>query len=79
MVSGLEGRISELIRINGELSMKSGEQIKLITALTQRVDEQQSLLSKLQSILAMSATSRALMVRMFNCHCNRQSLQESDS
>jgi uncharacterized coiled-coil protein SlyX len=52
MVSGLEGRISELIRINGELSMKSGEQIKLINALTQRVDEQQSLLIKLQKYLS---------------------------
>ena len=49
MVSGLEGRISELIRINGELSTKSGEQIKLINALTQRVDEQQSLLSPVQN------------------------------
>jgi hypothetical protein len=39
--------------------MKSGEQIKLINALTHRVDEQQSLLSKLQSNLAMSPTSRA--------------------
>ena len=52
MVSGLEGRISELIRINGELSMKSGEQIKLINALTKRVDEQQSLLIKLQKYLS---------------------------
>ena len=59
VVSSLEGKITELVRINGELSMKSVEQIKMINALTQRVDEQQSLLSKLQSNLAMSPTSRA--------------------
>jgi hypothetical protein len=46
-VSSLEGKITELVRINVELSMKSVEQIKMINALTQRVDEQQSLLSKL--------------------------------
>ena len=56
MVSGLEGRISELIRVNVELTMKSGEHIQLINALTQGVDEQQSSLSKLQSNLAMSPT-----------------------
>ena len=39
--------------------MKSVEQIKMINALTQRVDEQQSLLSKLQSNLGMGPTSRA--------------------
>ena len=59
VVSSLEGKITELVRINGELSMKSVEQIKMINALTQSVDEQQSLLSKLQSNLAMSPTSRA--------------------
>ena len=58
-VSGLEGRISELVHINTELSTRSNEQIQLIKALTQRVDEQQSLMSKLQSSLAMSPTSRA--------------------
>ena len=59
VVSSLEGKITELVRINVELSMKSVEQIKMINALTQSVDEQQSLLSKLQSNLAMSPTSRA--------------------
>ena len=61
VVSSLEGKITELVRINGELSIKSVEQIKMINALTltQRVDEQQSLLRKLQNKLAMSPTSRA--------------------
>ena len=58
-VSGLEGRISELVHINNELSMRSNEQIQLIKALTQRVDEQQSVMSKLQNNVAMSPTSRA--------------------
>ena len=61
VVLSLEGKITELVRINGELSIKSVEQIKMINALTltQRVDEQQSLLRKLQNKLAMSPTSRA--------------------